>query len=102
MSNVRALREHAAHQSIDTVENRLRMRGFWPAVERIAREHFVLPSEIISKGRKQEIYRARCALYWHISETTQYSSKSIGALFDLDHNSTLKALAKHRERMQGR
>ena len=83
--------------SPDKTNERFRLmekQGFLPLVEEVAREHLVLPEELLSKDRTAGIAAARRHLWWELRKRHKLSYPRIGRLVGLDHTTILSGCKK--------
>ena len=73
------------------LRDRLRPRGLLEMVEDAAREHHVTLYELASRVRTAHVSRARHEA-WRRLRAAGLSYSVIGALFDRDHTTVLRAL----------
>lgn len=100
MNNV-ALSRDVAAQALSDVFAASDTAPTMPDVLRITAKHYGLePSDLTSKGRRQELVTPRQVAMYLIRETTAHSFPEIGAFFGgRDHSTVLYAVKKIQERL---
>lgn len=81
------------------VENRLRLLGVWPVVERTAALYGVHPHAVVGARRHREVVDARQHVLAVVRWSTGWSYPRLGRLFDLDHTSVMDAVRRHEEKL---